>query len=259
MHHHGPVNSPLTRLAAYVSASAAPVGDATLVTRTTTGGDGKSVIVYDLYSDNGQYFFSPTESGLAGEVTAHHDQADGMFAREIAAAKLAATHDVAKAAHDMAVAPDPSVAISPTVTAGDARAGAAKQAAMGQPATLQPGDVNPLFANWVWENSQDALVAGSGDPQVRAGVLRILATLPGVTVTDGTSGGQPTLVLTAGAPEFGDDRTEQMTINADSGIPIQSAGGQTGAPPAGTVDYKVSRVTLANPLATLTAGTVTTA
>jgi hypothetical protein len=158
--HHGTLNSPLTRLAAYVSASASPVGDATLVTRTTTSGDGKSVIVYDLYSDNGQCFFSPTKSGLAGEVTAHHDQADGMFAREIAAAKLAATGDVAKAAHDMAVAPDPGVATSPTVTAGGARAAAAKQAAMGQPATLQPGDGNPLFANWVWENSQDALVAG---------------------------------------------------------------------------------------------------
>ena len=123
---------------------------------------------------------------------------------------------------------------------------AAKQAAMGQPATLQPGDANPLFDNWVWENSQDAIIAGSGDPQVRVGVLRILATLPGVTVTQGDSGGQPTLVLAAGSPELGYDRTEQLTINAHSGVPIQFAGGEPNHQPAGTVNYAVSRVTLAN-------------
>jgi hypothetical protein len=238
VHHHHVKGSPLVRLADYVSASGVPTGDATMVERTTTNGS-SSVSVYDLYADSGQYFFSPNESGLAGQVSSHHNLAGGLFAREIAAAKLGATGDVATAAEDMAVAPDPSKAISPTQTTDPAVA-AAKQAATGVP---QEGN---LYDNWVWENSQDAIIAGSGDPQVRAGVLRILATLPGVTVTHGTSNGQPTLVLAAGSPEMGYDYTEQLTINADSGVPIQATGGPTSGPPAATVNYGVTRVSLAN-------------
>jgi hypothetical protein len=235
--HHHSVRSPLVRLADYVSDSGTPAGDATLVARTTGTGSG-SVTVYDLYADNGQYFFSPTEAGLSAEVSAHHNLAGGLFAREVAAAKLAATGNVQTAAQDMADAPDPSKVVSPTQTT-DAADLAAKQAATGQP------QVGNLFDNWAWENSQDALVAGSGDPEVRAGVLRILATLPGVTVTQGSSGGQSTLVLTAGSAEVGYDRTEQMTINAETGVPIQFVGGQPGGL-TGTVTYGVSRVTLAN-------------
>lgn len=238
VHHNGTVSSPLVRLADYVSGSGTPAGNATLVARTTTSG-GKSVTVYDLYADNGQYFFSHTESGLPGQVSAHHNLAGGLFAREIAAAKLAATGNVRTAAQNMADAADPSNVISPTQTANSA-AIAAKQAATGYP---QAGN---LFDNRVWEDAQDAIIAGSGEPQVRAGVLRILATLPGVTVTHGTSGGQPTLVLTAGTPELGSGYSEQLTINADSGVPIQFIGGPAGGTPATTVDYKVSRVTLAN-------------
>ena len=99
--------------------------------------------------------------------------------------------------------------------------------------------------NYVWENCEDALVAGSGNPQVRAGVLRLVSALPGITVTHGTVDGQPTLTLTAGAAELG--RTgvdkanpkvetgpayqEAITINADTGIPLEIASG-----PAGKVD-----------------------
>jgi hypothetical protein len=239
VHHHSTARSPLVRLADYVSASPAPVGDATLVTRTTTLSSGKTVTVYDLYADDGRYFFSPTESGLPGQVSADNNQADGLFAREIAAAKLAANGDVQTAAQDMADAPDPSHVISPTHTASPGDIGA-KRAAQGIPPD------GSYYNDYVWENSQDALIAGSGDPQVRAGVLEILATLPGVTVTNGTSDGQPTLVLRSGSPELGLGYTEQLTINADTGVPIQFIGGQTGGPPATIVDYQVSRVTLAN-------------
>jgi hypothetical protein len=57
--------------------------------------------------------------------------------------------------------------------------------------------------NYVWENCEDALVAGSGNPQVRSAVLRLVSALPGITVTRGTVDGQPTLTLTAGAAELG--------------------------------------------------------
>jgi len=138
----GPANhvaSPLLRPADYVSESATPPGDAALVARTTTSG-GKSVTVYDLYADNGQYFFSQTESGLAGQVSAQNNLGGGLFAREVAAAKLAATGNVQTAAQDMADAADPSNVISPTQTANKA-AIAAKQAATGQ---VQAGN---LFDN----------------------------------------------------------------------------------------------------------------
>jgi hypothetical protein len=246
VHRHVAGNAPLVRLAAFVSASAAPAGDATLVARTTTGG-GSSVTVYDLYADNGRYYFSPAASGLGAQVSANHDLADGLFAREIAAARLAATGDVATAAQDLADAPNPGHSISPTQTASK-RTIAAKEKATGVP---QEGN---LYDNWVWENAQDALVAGAGDPQVRAGVLRILATLPGVTVANGSFGSHSTLVLTAGGQELGYGYTEQLTIDADTGVPLQFVGGSTGGQ-HGTVDYQVSRVSLADPLASLSSGT----
>jgi hypothetical protein len=227
-----PGQSPLIRLAAYVGGSATPAGNASLVARTTTGG-GQSVTVYDLYADNGQYFFSPTESGLAGQVSAGHDLGGAVFAREIAAAKLAASGNVQAAAQDMADAPNPSHVISPTQTADSATLAAKPEAA---------GQVGNLFDNWVWENSLDAIIAGSSVPQVRAGVLRILATLPDVTVTPGTSAGQPTLVLTAGAAEL-DSRIEQLTINATTGVPVSFASGAPGQTPSGAISYQVSRVT----------------
>jgi hypothetical protein len=233
-----PVASPLLRLASYVSATATPPGDASLVVRTT-GTGGNSVTVYDLYADNGQYFFSQTESGLAAQVSEGNDLGGGIFAREIAAANLAVTGNVQTAAQDMADAPDPSNVISPTQTA-DPSAIAAKEKATGVP------QVGSLFDNWVWENSQDALIAGSSQPQVRAGVLKILATLPDVTVTSSTSAGQPTLVLTAGADEVGANYSEQLTINATTGIPVSFASGVPGQTPSGTITYQVSRVALSD-------------
>jgi hypothetical protein len=70
----------------------------------------------------------------------------------------------------------------------------------------------------VWENCEDALVAGSGNPQVRAGVLRLVSALPGITVTHGTVDGQPTLTLTAGAAELGHATTGRAAkFDPDSG------------------------------------------
>jgi hypothetical protein len=224
----------LIRLAADVSTSPTPVGNAELIARTTTGG-GQSVTVYDLYADNGEYFFSQTASGLAGQVSSDNNQAGGLFSREIAAAELATTGNVQAAAQAMADAPDPNHVISPTQSVNEATL-KAKEEATGQP---QGGN---LFDNWVWEDSQDAIIASSGEPQVRAGVLQILATLPGVTVTSSTSGGQPTLVLSAGTPEVGSGYSEQLTINATTGIPMSFASGTPGQTPSGTISYQVSRV-----------------
>ena len=114
--------------------------------------------------------------------------------------------------------------------------------------------------NYVWEGCEDALVVGSGNPQVRAGVLRLVSALPGIAVTHGTVDGQPALTLTAGAAEMGYTGTglgtlnsasgpayqEAITINADTGIPLGVAGGPAGGNATVTVTYVVTRVNLAD-------------
>ncbi len=241
---HHSAKSLLVRLADNVSASATPPGDATLVQRTTHVG-GQNVTVYDLYGDDGTYYFSHDESGLAGQVSANNNQGAGMFGREVAAAEEAATGNVQKAAIDMANAPDPNRSDPITQTSEDAAQKAA--AKLKAKLTGVPAGPGSLFDNWAWEDAQDAMIAGAGDPQVRAGVLQILATLPGVTVSHGiASDGQPTLVLTGGADEVGAGYREQLTVNADTGVPIGFVGGPPNGTPATQVDYQVARVTLSN-------------
>ena len=55
---------PLVKLAAYVAAEQQPAGDATLVERKTGSPGQASINVWDLYTDDGRYFFSQTEAGL---------------------------------------------------------------------------------------------------------------------------------------------------------------------------------------------------
>jgi hypothetical protein len=101
--------------------------------------------------------------------------------------------------------------------------------------------------NWVWGDSLDALEAGAGNPQVRAGVLRLISTVSGVVVTHGTLDGQPTLVVGDVTPGFnGQGRSEgAMTLNARTGIPITYTDGTVGKTPESTTTYTVSRVTVA--------------
>jgi hypothetical protein len=243
---HHTTKSPLIRLADDVSASATPSGDATLVQRTTITG-GQNITVYDLYGDNNTYYFSKDESGMPAQVSGNDSQAAGLFGREVAAAKKGATGNVQQAAIDIANAPDPNR--KPLITPGNSAPTAQETAAAQQKAKLTgvPPSPGSLFDNWAWEDSEDAMIAGAGDPQVRAGVLQILATLPGVTVTHGTSAdGQPTLVLTGGADEVGSGYQEQLTVNAETGMPVQFVGGKPNGAAATTVNYQVRRVTLSD-------------
>jgi hypothetical protein len=233
---------PLAKLAAFLTAAPRPAGDATLVERET-GAPGKaSINVWDLYTDDGRYFFSQTEAGLPAQVKENNNQGAGQFGREVAAATYAATGDLDTAVLKMAWAPD-TTPVPAWLSA--------------QVKNMSAGGLQ--IDNYVWENCEDALVAGSGNPQVRAGVLRLVSALPGITVTHGTVDGQPTLTLTAGAAEVGfagvdkaDPKAETgpayqeaITINADTGIPLGFAGGPAGKV-AVTVTYAVTRVKLAD-------------
>jgi hypothetical protein len=230
---------PLVKLAAYLAAAPRPAGDATLVERETAASGKASINVWDLYTDDGRYFFSQTEAGLPAQVKENNNQGDGQFGREIAAATYAARGDLDTAALKMAW---------PYATRVPAWLSA-------QVKNMSVGGMQ--IDNYIWENCEDALVAGSGNPQVRAGVLRLVSALPGITVTHGTVDGQPSLTLTAGAAELGHVGTdkanpkadtgpadqEAITISADTGIPLEIASGPVGKV-AGTVTYVVTRVNL---------------
>jgi hypothetical protein len=210
----GAGHGPLMKLADYVSTSPQPTGDATVIERTTTS-EGKTWTGFDLYDDTGRYFFAETKEGLAGVVAAGESEGGGTFARELAAAEAATTGDARAAAEAMAIAPNPKQEVTPAD--------------------------GSHYDNAVWEWSLQAIVAGAGRPEIRAGVLKILGTLPGITVREGVAAGTPTLVLTAGPAEFGAGYTEALTIDAETGVPLKFVGSPTGGPPATEVEYRVSR------------------
>jgi hypothetical protein len=252
------VTSPLVRLAGYITTSARKQpGDATLVVRTSTYTTGEpSGTSADLYTDSGAYYWAPTESGLPAQIAAHHNLGDGMFAREVSAAVFAAHNgNLATARERMANAPaapgsggsggsggSEPVKMSPAAAALRAKLLGIKPV----PGQSLAAAVNEaLFNNNVWGNSLDALVAGSGNPEVRAGVLRLLSTVPGITVTNAAAGGQSALVVEYMSPLGRGPYREALTLNARTGIPIEYTAGAVGKTPDVTVSYKVSRVTVA--------------
>jgi hypothetical protein len=99
--------------------------------------------------------------------------------------------------------------------------------------------------NYVWNNSVDALTEGAGNPRVRAGVLRLLATIPEVTVASSVTGGRPTLTLTAGSALFGGGSPQVLTVDAKTGMPLKSVMDARGNELSSVTSYQVSRVTLA--------------
>jgi hypothetical protein len=221
---------PLVQLAALIAAEPRPKGNATLVERETTLAGQATVKVWDLYTDDGRYFFSQTKSGLPAQVQADNNQGDGLFAREVAAATYSVTGNLDTAALKMAWAADttpPPAWIKAQVK------------------NISAGGLQ--IDNYVWEGSEDALVVGSGNPQVRAGVLRLVSMLPGVSVTHSTVDGQPALTLTASSAEFGSGMSyqEAITINANTGIPLKMDGGTPGTVDT-TVTWVVTRVNLAD-------------
>jgi hypothetical protein len=241
---------PLVKLAAYVAAEKQPAGDATLVERKTGAPGQPSIDVWDLYTDDGRYFFSQTEAGLPAQVKKDNNQGDGQFGREVAAANYAVTGDLDTAALKMAWPYATPVPAWLKAQVKDVKAGT-------------------QLDDYIWENSEDALIAGSGNPHVRAGVLRLLSLLPDINLTRGSADGQPTLTLThtTNAAEIkraalaqlkgkaaskanpkaaaGPDYQEAITVDAHTGIPLQIASGPVGKV-TGIVSYVVTRVNLAD-------------
>lgn len=220
---------PLVQLADDIQAMPKPVGDATLVVRNRVL-NGRPILGFDLYGDNGTYYYADTRADLPSQVRGHDDVGQGSFGREVAAAEYAATGDLEQARVRMAnAALDPSIAAQHPIT---------------EKSKLRDG--GPQIDNYIWENSQDAMTAGAGNPVVRAGVLRLLSTLTDVAVTHTSTDGQATLTLTATAPAMPPGYQEVLSVAADNGFPVAFAGGDVGQQPQVTIQFQVTRVTLAD-------------
>jgi len=198
------------------TAVAPPTGDATLEIRTSVNPTGLSVSTTHLYADNGDYFVTPTESELPAAVAANDNIGNGFSAREIQAAIDAVSGNVAQATQAMAdAAYGNGVAPAPTNSA-------------------------------IWDNAVQALIAGAGVPDVRTGVLRILATIPGIAITNTSTNGLPTLTLTASALTAPSDHQETVTLDASTGVPVSFTAGVVGQAPFLSFTLQVSRVFMAN-------------
>lgn len=248
----GKVGDQLMRLAADITADPSPPGDATLVLHTNSYPDRPSMTGADLYTDSGEYFYATTESGLPSAIRSNDNIGDGIGAREVAAALYAVNGNLDTAREMMANAPFPG-GIHPSLQSELAQAQAVEPALKAKGINVAAPTAASITAhqaastdNYIWMDSLDAFAAGAGNPQVRAGILRILSTLPEVTATNTTTDGQGTLTLTATAPALPANYQEALTINAASGVPVSFAGGTPGQTPSVAVTYEISRVTMSD-------------
>nr|MDT0658899.1 hypothetical protein [Micromonospora sp. DSM 115978] len=238
-------NTRLVSLAANLTADNAPLpGDASLIIEKVEvrRGTVPSRTRYHLYTDSGEYYYTEARNGLPRVIARGENLGNGFHTRGVAAARYAATGDLATAREQMI----DSVYDGgrPPADAEQDRAEILRQKGIANPPPLTDEDRQRIADNHLWINSVDVLSAGGGDPRVRAGVLRLISTIPDVTVVDSAMDGQPTLTITAKVWEDGSEHV--LIIDAESGVPISSAvdDPDTGTSFAGT--FKVSRVTVAD-------------
>jgi hypothetical protein len=100
--------------------------------------------------------------------------------------------------------------------------------------------------NEIWSNCLYALNAGAANQQVRVGVLRLLATLPQVSVTPTVTDGQSSLTLTEAWEAPTGRAYDILVINAGTGLPIVTMTRQPDGELSGVTYYHASRITLAD-------------
>ena len=219
--------SPLVELSARLASASAPSGDATLVLRRHEFPDDDPFTGADLYLDDGRYFYAPVKSELrpAGEVDGSH------VGRYLRAAVRAGTDPAGARAQILRLAPRGDG--SPPAAVPDKRSRTADIPAPASQATLD---------NWVWMACMDAITAGAGRSDVRAGVMRLLATIPTVEVTERDG------MLEITATDYPADYRETMFVDAGTGILRRFEGGTAGERPGVVVTYVTRRVEAASVL-----------
>ncbi|MBV9447985.1 MAG: hypothetical protein JO345_19040 [Streptosporangiaceae bacterium] len=227
-------------------------GNATLEIRNQSpAGDTLGANGVDLYTDDGTYYWGPSRSILLQVIAQGQDTAEGEFKRDIAAALYAVNGNIGTARAKMAIAnlipgtkPDTAQAQQAAIRklkAIDKKRGIPYT----PPKPLTPAQKKEQTDNFIWMNSIDALTAAPENPQVRAGVLRIMATMPNVKVTHTTTAGQPALTLADSWPLLADPGlVESLVVNASTGFPIALFNTDPGQP-LNVTYYHTFRVTLA--------------
>jgi hypothetical protein len=248
------VNPVLAQLAANIAVPQVRLpGDATIEIRNqspTSATPGANGI--DLYLDDGTYYWGHDQSDLLRSIASGQDVGQGAFKRSIAAALLAAKGDVAAGRAKMSVANYVLGKPTATVTAQGQQAeieklkaaAKAKHTKYTPPKPLTSAQKQEQTDNLIWMNSNYALTAAPENPNVRAGVLRIMATMPNVKVTRTTTAGQATLTLSDSWPRLSGGDRESTVINARTGLPIATSDSGTGQAPT-TFYYHPARVSLA--------------
>ena len=248
------VNPLLTQLAANIKVQQVKLpGNATMEIRNqspTSDKLGDNGV--DLYTDSGTYYWALSESMLPQVIAEGQDVGQGQFKRDIAAALYAVNGDIGTARQRMSIANlipgaphntmQPNQDVIAKLKAIDKQRGIPYT----PPKPLTPAQKQEQTDNLIWMNATDALTAAPGNPQVRAGVLRLMATMPKVEVTQTTTAGQPTLTLADSWPLLADPGlVESLVINASTGFPIALFNRDPGQP-LNVTYYHTSRVTLAN-------------
>ena len=243
-----PASSPLISLAAYIQANEGPLaGNATLLITHKSSGE----VVWELITDGGADYPGDSKATVLEAIAQHADVSGGMNAGDVKAALFAAKGNLTAAREEMAtVGPGDGWLF---LTGAAQKAAWEKGAAQAEQILKEKGVKTPLkmptgkalqaiIDNRIWDNSVQALTAGAGNPEVRAGVLRLLSTISAVTVADSTTGGVPTLTITAGPEVLGGSGEQVVTVNAKTGMPMESVA--KGGPTTSVYTYTVKRVTL---------------
>ncbi len=232
------IDSQLVSLAFKIQGSnERPPGDASLIKRTQKIGGRATTVSYDLFTDAGAYYAREDKASLSEAIERDEDLSDGLFARTVAAARFAADADPEAARLKMANATPNDLGLGLSESK--------RQEIWDDATTWAPGQYRPegfewpenppsgkeldlLVDNMVWINSIDALSAGAGDTEVRAGVLRLMSTIDGVSFKESTTAGTLTLTFTEGKSASGTTTVQQLVIDARTGMPVASTTKTTG-------------------------------
>lgn len=200
---------------------------------------------FHLYADSGEYYYTEAKGALPGVVARRENLGNGFHSRGVAAARYAVTGDLAEAREKMINSAYDDGRAPSAAEQERARQEAYRRKGVTNPPPVTDEDRENSANNHVWIFSVDTLAAAGGNPEVRAGVLRLLSTISDVTVTDSTTQGRPTLTIAAGPALFGGDGEQVLVVDARNGVPISS----TMKDPTGTSfvqTFKISRVKVAD-------------
>ncbi|TDB90279.1 hypothetical protein [Actinomadura sp. 7K534] len=221
-------------------------GDATLEIRNQSPtSDALGDHGIGLFTDDGTYYWGNDRKALRKAVV--ENRGDGFFKGPIAVALHAVKGDIGTARERMAAG---TLAPGEQPDLEKERAERLKRAAKERgeeyvpPKPLTAEQKKQITDNHIWSNSIDALIAAPENPQVRAGVLRIMATMPRVEVTETSTAGRPTLTVTDSWPANG-RFVETLVIDAATGRPVALTDRAPNAA-SRTVYYHSSRVTVAD-------------